>query len=162
MPGVFRKQFSRCVAIIDCFEVFCECPKSLKVRAQTWLNYKHHSTVKFLNAVTPQGVISFVSKGWGGCASDKHITENCGILRHLLPGDQILVDCGFNLKKQLVFTVLKLKSDQFTKGNKQLSKCEVDTARESSRVRIHVERIVGLLRQKYTILETTLQSCDND
>ena len=66
------------------------------------------------------------------------------------------------LKKQLVFTVLKLKSDQFTKGNKQLSKCEVDTARELSRVRIHVERIVGLLRQKYTILETTLQSCDND
>ena len=99
MPGVFRKQFSRCVAIIDCFEVFCECPKSLKVRTQTWSNYKHHNTVKFLNAVTPQGCISFVSKGWGGCASDKHITENCGILRHLLPGDQILVDCGFNVEE---------------------------------------------------------------
>ena len=70
MPVVFRKQFSRCVAIIDCFEVFCERPKSLKAGAQTWSNYKHHNMVKFLIAVTPQGVISFVSKGWGGRASD--------------------------------------------------------------------------------------------
>ena len=35
MPVVFRKEFNRCVAIIDCFEVFCERPKSLKARAQT-------------------------------------------------------------------------------------------------------------------------------
>ena len=33
---------------------------------------------------------------------------------------------------------------------------EVDTARQLSRVRIHIERVIGLLRQKYTILEGTL------
>ena len=44
----------------------------------------------------------------------------------------------------------------FTKGKKQLSKPEVDTARQLSRVRIHVERVIGLIRQKYSILESTL------
>ena len=33
---------------------------------------------------------------------------------------------------------------------------EVDTARQLSRVRIHVEQVIGLLRQNYTILEGTL------
>ena len=37
-----------------------------------------------------------------------------------------------------------------------MSKLEVDTARQLSRVRIHVERVIGLLWQKYTILESSL------
>ena len=50
----------------------------------------------------------------------------------------------------------EVKMPPFTKGKKQLSKIEVDTARQLSRVRIHVERVIGLMRQKYTILESTL------
>ena len=38
--------------------------------AQTYSNYKLHNTVRSLIATTPQGVISFVSKGWGGRVSD--------------------------------------------------------------------------------------------
>ena len=37
-----------------------------------------------------------------------------------------------------------------------LSKFEVETALQLSRVRIHVERVIGVIRQKYTILESTL------
>lgn len=44
----------------------------------------------------------------------------------------------------------------FTRGKKQLSKVEVESSRTLSRVRIHVERVIGLLRQKYTMLESTL------
>ena len=156
MPVEFKKHFKRCVAIIDCFEVFCERPKSLKARSLTWSNYKHHNTVKFLIAITPQGAISFVSKGWGGRASDQHITENCGILGHLLPGDVILADHGFNVEEAYGLYCAEVKILPFTKGKKQLSKVEVDTARQLSRVRIHVERVIGLLRQKYTLLESTL------
>ena len=82
MPTEFRNCFKKCVAIIDCFEVFCERPKLLRARAQTWSNYKHHNTIKFLIASAPQGCITFVSKGWGGRASDQHITENYGVLQH--------------------------------------------------------------------------------
>ena len=62
--------------------MLCERPSDLMARAQTYSQYKHHNTVKFLIGISLQGVISFVSKGWGGRASDKHITERCGILTH--------------------------------------------------------------------------------
>ena len=38
----------------------------------------------------------FISKGWGGHTSDKHITEHSGFLKHLQNGDVILADRGFN------------------------------------------------------------------
>ena len=37
-----------------------------------------------------------------------------------------------------------------------LSKYEVDTAQCLSQVCIHVERIIGVVRQKYSLLESTL------
>ena len=40
-----------------------------------------------------------------------------------------------------------------TRGKKQLSLEEVERSKRLSRVRIHVERVIGLLKQKYTILE---------
>ncbi len=40
MPREFKNNFSKCVVIIDCFEVFMERPKGLMARAQTWSNYK--------------------------------------------------------------------------------------------------------------------------
>lgn len=80
MPMDFKRKFSRCVVIIDCFEIFMERPATLMARAQTWSNYKQHNTCKFLIGITPQGTISFISKAWGSHACDVHITENCGIL----------------------------------------------------------------------------------
>ena len=34
MPLSFKKNFSNCVCIIDCFEVYCERPSDLMARAQ--------------------------------------------------------------------------------------------------------------------------------
>ena len=62
--------------IIDCFEVFCECPSNLMARAQTYSNYKSHNTAKFLIGIAPQGSIVYISQPWGGCISDKYITEH--------------------------------------------------------------------------------------
>ena len=44
----------------------------------------------------------------------------------------------------------------FTRGKKQLERMEVDS-RELSIVRIHLERIVGVLKQKFTFYETLYQ-----
>lgn len=49
-----------------------------------------------------------------------------------------------------------VKTPPFTKGKKQLEKVQVDWSRELSIVRIHVERIIGSLKQKFTILQGTL------
>ena len=166
MPTDFRKHFKKCVIIIDCFEVFIERPTSLKARAQTYSNYKKHNTVKFLIGIMPQGSIAFVSKGWGGRVSDVYITENSGLLRNLLPGDLILADRGFTIEQILGLYCAEVKIPSFTKGKKQLSKLEVDTTRRLAQVRIHVERVIGLVRQKYRILQSTLPinmiKCDDD
>ena len=149
MPLEFRRHFWQCVIIIDCFKIFIERPTALLPRAQTWSNYMHHNTIKYLIGVTPQGSIGFISKGWGGRTSDTHLTENSGLLEKLIPGDVVLADRGFTIQdtvKQLYCAEVKVRA--FTKGKKQLSAIEVESSRRLSRVRIHVERVIGMLRQK--------------
>ena len=65
-------------------------------------SYKSNYTVKFLIGITPQGIISFVSKAWGGGTSDKFLTENCRILKNILRGDLVLADRGFTIRKSYV------------------------------------------------------------
>lgn len=152
MPRAFKTGFSRCVAILDCFEVVTERPSDFNARASSWSNYKQRNTCKYLISVTPQGSISFVSKGYGGRASDKQITEECGILDNLLPGDQILADRGFTIQESVGLYYAEVVIPDFTRGKKQLSARSVERSRRIAHVRIHVERVIGMLRQKYTIL----------
>uniref|UniRef100_UPI00358FD37A potassium voltage-gated channel subfamily V member 2 n=1 Tax=Myxine glutinosa TaxID=7769 RepID=UPI00358FD37A len=95
VPSSFRKFFRKYAVIIDCTEVFMEQPSNLLSRAQVWSNYKHHSTVKFLIGRAPQGSICFLSKCWGGRATDTEITENSDLMNKLMPGDLVLADRGF-------------------------------------------------------------------
>ena len=44
----------------------------------------------------------------------------------------------------------------FTRGKTQLSALEVHETRTIANVRIHVERVIGNVRQKYSILQSTL------
>lgn len=136
-----------------CTEVFIERPSNLVARAQTWNNYKHHNTAKVLIGITPQGTISFLSKAWGGRASDKFMTEHSGFLDRLHPGDLILADRGFTIEESVGLYCARVSVPPFTKGRKQLTRLEVDRAHEISHVRIHVERVIGQLKKKYKILQ---------
>ena len=157
MPMSFQYAFGKQVTvIIDCFEVFIERPTNLLARAQTFSNYKHHNTIKILIGITPQGTVCFVSEAWGGRTSDKYLTENCGFLENLLPGDMVMADRGFTICESVGLKQAKLVIPAFTKGKSQLDPVDVERTRGIANVRIHVERIIGLLRRKYTILEGTL------
>lgn len=157
MPMSFQYAFGKQVTvIIDCFEVFIERPTNLLARAQTFSNYKHHNTIKILIGITPQGTVCFVSEAWGGRTSDKYLTENCGFLENLLPGDMVMADRGFTICESVGLKQAKLVIPAFTKGKSQLDPVDVERTRGIASVRIHVERVIGLLRRKYTILEGTL------
>ena len=157
MPACFQASFGKKVAIIiDCFEIFLDRPSNLQARASTWSNYKHKNTAKVLIGITPQGVVSFVSECWGGRVSDKYLTDHCGILKKLLPGDVILADRGFDIAESVGMMHAKLHITAFTRGKQQLTALEVEDTRTIANVRIHVERVIGSFRQKYTILQSTL------
>jgi hypothetical protein len=156
IPTSFRKNFSRCAVIIDCFEIFIDRPSDLKARAQTYSNYKSHNTAKYLIGITPQGHISFISKGWGGRTSDKHITLHSKFLDNLLPGDIVLADRGFDIGESVAMYQAELRIPAFTKGKKQLDPVDVESTRELACQRIHVERVIGVVRQKFSILQSVI------
>ena len=157
MPQCFQYSFGKkTTVIIDCFEVFIDRPSNLLARAQTFSSYKHHNTVKVLIGITPQATISFVSKAWGGRTSDKCLTDNCGIIEKLLPGDLVLTDQGFTLEESLMLKHAQLEIPAVTHGKDQLVPVDVEETRGIANVRIHVERVIGLLRRKYTILSGIL------
>ena len=68
----------------------------------------------------------------------------------------VLADRGFTCNDKAQMVLAEVKTPPFTKGKKQLEKQDVDWSRELSVVRIHVERVIGVLKQKYTILQGTL------
>ena len=144
--------------IIDCFEIFLDCPTYLLARAQTFSQYKHHNTVKYLIGVTPQGSVSFISEGWGGRTNDKYLTEQCSLLTHLVPGDLVLADRGFDISDSVGPYCSTLKIPAFTKGKKHLSSIEVEQTWKIANVRIHVECLIGNIRQKYSILSCKILS----
>ena len=180
IPAVFKEKFPRLTSIVDCFEIFIEAPKNLLARAQCYSNYKKHCTVKFFISCTPLGSINFLSKAWGGRASDVHIVRESGFIdsKYHHPGDQILADRGFTLYDDFAASCsAELLTPAFTRGKKQLSAREVEISRKISSVRIHIERVIGLMKNRFTILkgllpvrcvqslkdetlETMLSSCD--
>jgi hypothetical protein len=156
LPLSFREKFKKCACIIDCFEIFIQKPSDLQARADTYSQYKSHNTVKYLIGIAPQGVITFISRGWSGRTSDVYLTEHCGFLDKILPGDVVLADRGFTISEAIAFCHAELQIPAFTKGKKQLSPIDVETSRILAAVRIHVERVIGVTRQKYSLLESTI------
>ncbi|KAK3878231.1 hypothetical protein Pcinc_017121 [Petrolisthes cinctipes] len=69
-------------------------------------------------------------------------------------------------KLKHVYKVCNLEIPAFTRGKKQLSMIEIQDTREIASQRIHVEGVIGHLRNKYTMLQDThpltmLQSDDS-
>lgn len=83
--------------VVDCTEFFVERPSSLVSQWLTWSEYKHHNTFKILIGVTTNGMVLFVSRLWGGNASDRHIVQNDDLIPKLSPGDVIMADKGFTI-----------------------------------------------------------------
>ena len=77
-------------------------------------------------------------------------------MEKLLPGDLVMADRGFTIHEFLVFKQAELAIPAFTRGKDQLDPVDVGKTRGIANVRIHVERVIGLLRRKYTILSGTL------
>ncbi|XP_040074605.1 uncharacterized protein LOC120846794 [Ixodes scapularis] len=143
LPDVFR-DMPRTTCIIDCFEIFSDRPQNLLRRGKMFSFYKSHNTVQVLHAVAPNGFVMFISKAYGGRASDRYITANSGLLDYLEYGDEVLADRGFTITDILPIGV-ELALPSFTKG-KQLAARDVVVSRRLAKLRIHVERSIRRMK----------------
>lgn len=155
MPKCFREFFRDDVTIIiDCFEVTLERPSNLEAAATTWSDYKHNQTMKFLIGISPQGFIMYISKAYGGRASDKFIVEDSGFLKNLNQGDLIIADRGFSIDDMVKLYCARVKYPAFLKGKQQLGEVDIESTRKLASVRIHVERVIRQLKAKFRIFKT--------
>ena len=85
--------------------------------------------------------------------SDKQMTLESNFFSYLEPGD-VLADCGFTIADDVAVHGAKLEIPAFTRGKKQLTQREVELSKQLSMVCIHVERIIRLFKNKYTLKRT--------
>lgn len=106
-----------------------------------WIEYKNHNTFKVLIGVAPNGLVSFISRVWGGRASDRHIVQKDGHL-FFLPllenGDIILADKGFPIG-DLLPGHIGLNMPPFIASNAQMTQEEFFKTQQIAAPRIVVK-----------------------
>lgn len=145
LPQCFSK-WKNTIAILDCTEGGIEKPSLAKAQAQTYSTYKSKNTWKKLIAITPGGTVSFISKAYGGSASDRYIVEDSGILNNVKPGDAVMVDKGFNISDLLVGKESELVHPPFLKDKGKFSEKNVRLTSDVAKARIHVERAIARIK----------------
>ena len=150
-------------SVIDCTEIQSEKGKNLQARKEMYSNYKSKETVKFMIGMGPSLCVNYVSKAFGGRASDKHIVLSSTTFLEGLPiGSMVMADRGFNIEKELERLGIKLLIPVFKgKDRTQMTKQELELSESIARARIHVERIIQRIRT-FEILETPMKTLSQD
>ncbi|KAK9870466.1 hypothetical protein WA026_008025 [Henosepilachna vigintioctopunctata] len=148
LPIAFRQNYYNVSCILDCLEIDIKKPSKALHQALTWSDYKKENTVKYLVSCTPNGLINFVSSGFGGRASDIIVLENCKFLETLEPGTVVLADRGLKHVEQMLAEegIKLLRPPSVTTGSK-LSKDVVRQTKVRASLRIHVERVIRRIRE---------------
>ena len=156
-PTEFREKFPTTYGIIDGSEVFVQTPSHLHLQSSTWSQYKHHNTVKFLVACTPNGAIFFISPVYVGSISDVDLTRLSGFLEVVQDksGVSIMADRGFTVRDLFNDLGVELNIPPFLEGRQQLPTQEVESGRKIASLRIHVERAIGRMKL-FSILKSTI------
>ncbi|KAH9642671.1 hypothetical protein HF086_011028 [Spodoptera exigua] len=148
LPIAFRHNHYNVSCIIDCLEIDIQKPSKALYQALTWSDYKKGNTVKYLISCTPNGLVNYVSQGFGGRTSDVTIVENCSFLNGLQPGTIILADRGFkHLEPLLQAKGMKLLRPPSVRAGAKLTKSEVKQTKIIASLRIHIERVIRRLRE---------------
>lgn len=93
---------------------------SLRTQWMTWSEYKHSNTLKILIGVTPNGMVTFVSRLWAGNVSDRHIVPHGEFLPKLCPGDVIMAENGLFRTNSNASVEMKME---------QIKNCNIVTSR---------------------------------
>ena len=147
MPKSFRERYPQTRVIIDASEVRCEKPKNITAQVLMYSAYKSSFTMKYLIGIAPSGLITYVSRAYGGRVTDAHLTTDSGFLKLIQQGDTVMADKGFpkitsHANDIGAFVVMP----PFRTGGKQFSKEENEECYQVASLRIHVERSINRMK----------------
>ncbi|XP_042143928.1 uncharacterized protein LOC121834245 [Ixodes scapularis] len=146
IPHCFR-DYCEVRVVLDCTEVEIEKSHCLACRLFTYSYYKGRHTVKFLIGVSPAGLITFVSQGFGGRASDKACVERSLVLSRLQPfRDDVMVDKGFHVDAECNKLGLGVVQPPFLRQQQQFSVADAMKTVSVAQARVHVERAIQRIK----------------
>lgn len=149
MPECFKATYPNTRVIIDCTEIKTQQPSSLVLNSQMFSSYKGSNTFKCLLGIAPHGAVTFISPLYTGCISDVEITKLSGLLELLEPGDDVMADKGFTIRKLLAEKDVTLNIPAFLHSKRQFTPDEVKETEQIARLRIHVERMNKRIKENH-------------
>ena len=169
----FSSEFAKLMlGIGDCSSLLCEGSDTTEyVRQQLFSKYYGHECGKYFAACSPIGGTTAVSPCQGGPASD----HQCMVAAELfeekkwaVDGDtfepEFLYDAGVSAKsKTLAMSAgCKLVTSGITRKSKtsNLSTIQRNTNFRVSSLRIRVENFIGIVKQRFKILTSTIDIAD--
>jgi DDE superfamily endonuclease/Helix-turn-helix of DDE superfamily endonuclease len=158
-PEDFKLKFPSTRVIIDGTEIPIKKPANPVSQRATFSSYKNRNTVKVVVGSTPGGMISFLSPAYGGAVSDRQIIERSGLPSMCDAGDSVMADKGFNVQDLFARNDVTVNIPTFFKKKNRLSGRQVLLDRKISSKRVHIERIIGMLKT-FKILTSPLTSSE--
>ncbi|XP_026668212.1 uncharacterized protein LOC108623597 [Ceratina calcarata] len=156
LPKCFEG-FENVRVVLNCTEIFIQHPANLCCQALTYSHYKNSDTIKVMTGVSPAGNITFVSKMYGGRATDSDIFHQSDLIKLLEPGDGVMVDRGFLIDEVCRVNKWKCIKPPFLKDEKQFTKEESLLTSKIAAARVHIERLNERM-QTFKILGSSMPS----
>ncbi|XP_028176892.1 uncharacterized protein LOC114364789 [Ostrinia furnacalis] len=152
LPMAFRHKYNNVSCIIDCLEIEVQKPSKAVNQAMTWSDYKKANTIKYLISCTPNGLVNYISPGFGGRTSDTCIVESCDFIKTLKSGMVIMADRGFkHVEQYLKKSNITLVRPPSVETGVKMTKSEAKLTKQIASLRIHVERVIRRLREFYML-----------
>lgn len=155
-PENFKAHYPATRVIIDGTEIFCQGSSNRKEQQSRFSYYKNDTTLKVFVGNSPGGLFTYYSELYGGSASDRQLVKRSALKKKCEPGDVIMANRGFNVQDFFAPQDVTLAIPHFTKGKGYLLPKELSKDKKLAKFRVHVERIIGLLKT-FKILSTTLK-----
>ncbi|KAJ8677108.1 hypothetical protein QAD02_012895 [Eretmocerus hayati] len=154
MPDNFKENHRSTRVIIDGTEFPIQRPRDPRLQQSSFSVYKNENTMKASLGFTPGGLMAYHSPAYGGSTNDRQILERCDLLKKCEPGDSIMADKGFSVQDICAPYGVTCKTPNFVKKG-CLTHEKVMTDRHLSKLRVHVERGIGLMKT-FRILKSPL------
>lgn len=143
MPNCFRTHYPSTRVIIDGTEIGIQKPSQPDAQKASFSSYKHKNTLKFLVGASPGGLLSYVSNGYAGSASDRQIVERSKLLQICDSGDSIMADRGFNVQDLFASKGISINIPSFLKGKSQIPGVQLKIDQKLVSQRVHREQLIS-------------------